>query len=150
LGYYKPLGPSFVFESYTGMGTGTLSFDNEDHVGMDKFSTRFAQFFIQPSIGISKDNFEFAYSLRFVNLRFYDGDTSEYVYDPSSSSNRDLSKIHKSSYDFVEHAWTLRLGYEHFKFQVQFQKVKKVGTKNIKFIPYDLSVGIHINIADRY
>lgn len=116
-GYFKPIKEHGVFEVYGGAG-----WSNQDHVyrntlydpiypayGNPRAGTSEASFikvFIQPSIGMIFDAFEFAFSTRFNRLTFYK-----------------LSAIAGAgNYYFFEPALTIRAGWERVKIQFRVQQ----------------------------
>ena len=148
IGYFKPIKKNGVFEFYAGSGRGKLSFNNEDHVGRDKFSANFSRYFVQPSIGLTFGAIDIAYSLRYVNLRFHGSDTSEYEYE--NTTGKDLSEIEKHSYSFREPGLTLRVGWKYVKLHFHIASAYQIGGPDIKQQEMNGNFGLHINIAKRY
>lgn len=132
-GYFKPIKEHGVFEVYGGAG-----WSNQDHVyrntlydpiypayGNPRAGTSEASFikvFIQPSIGMIFDAFEFAFSTRFNRLTFYkvendiDRVLNDYEFDKISAI------AGARNYSFFEPALTLRAGWERVKIQFRVQQ----------------------------
>ena len=154
-GYFKPLGKNGIFETYAGGGMGSVTFDRSysDTTGgpstsFDKYSAKTTRYFIQPSIGLSIENLDFAFSTRFVSLKFSNIDTAGYT--PNGLFEQDLSDLDKTTYMFIEPALILRLGWKYVKFHFQALLSLPLNSEPINFVPFSVNFGIHINIAPRY
>ncbi|MDF1695702.1 MAG: hypothetical protein P1U56_07730 [Saprospiraceae bacterium] len=150
IGHFQRIGDMGVFEIYGGGGMGKIAFDNRNGMTMDKFSTEYSRYFLQPSFGISNEVVELAFALRFVNLRFYNVDDSEYVFNGSNTFGEDLSKIDQSTYSFVEPSVTFRVGWKFAKFQFQIARARQINFAPIDFRKVEYNFGVHINIAKRH
>jgi hypothetical protein len=151
VGYFKPFNGIGVFEIYGGGGIGSISFDEYENY-LDKYSAATSRFFIQPSVGISNKYLDIAFSLRFVSLKFYNADTSEYVYGSSSFNNEenvDLNELDKHDYTFIEPALTCRFGWKYVKFHLQAVFPNQLNNAPINYNKSSLFAGVHFNIAQR-
>ena len=150
IGYFKPIQDRGVFEIYGGGGLGNISFDRKDDPSgnsIDNYFAKTSRFFIQPSLGYTDDNFGFAFSLRYVRLKFYDADLSNYK--DTRFFEQDLRDLENFTYTFVEPSATFRAGWDKIKFQLQ--GILSISTNSfIDYTPFVISLGIHFNLAPRY
>lgn len=152
-GYFMGLGESGVFEIWGGGGAGKVTFDRSyaDSTSTkmtDQYSAKTARFFIQPGIGLTTKTVDFAFSLRYVGLKFSNIDTVGYTQDVLLEE--DLSNLDKTMYSFFEPAVTLRAGKEYVKFHLQAIWSLKLNEDRLNYIPFTINFGAHINIAPRY
>jgi hypothetical protein len=155
VGYFTSFGKGGVIEIYGGGGKGSISFDALENTNtggnyLDKYSAKSSRLFIQSSVGMKKGSFDFAFSLRFLRLNFYDADTSEYTYNSSIPENPDLSQLELYNYSFIEPGLTFRYGFRYIKVQVQYTYSKQLDSHKIEHVDGKLNVGVHINIAEMY
>lgn len=152
-GYFKKLSDNAIFECYGGLGFGNSSFKKFDSDSLSAlpvlkstFFTKTARFFVQPSIGYTIDNFDVAFSTRFIVQNYYGVDTSGFtkidLYD-NKLLNIDQPFL------FMEPAITLRFGYKYLKFHAQAIFSYKYNVDRLNYMPFVFNVGIHVNIADR-
>jgi hypothetical protein len=152
-GYFMGLGESGVFEVWGGGGVGKVTFDrsysdSNSTTMTDQYSANTSRFFIQPSIGLTTKNFDFAFSMRFAGLKFSNIDTTGYT--PDGLLIEDLSNLDKPLYSFFEPAITLRAGKEYVKFHLQAIWSIKMNEDRLNYIPFTVNFGAHINIAPRF
>lgn len=83
--------------------------------------------FIQPSIGISNNFYDFAISSRFSRVN-YDLSKVQTFYE-----NVDLQDVGKKDFYFVEPAFTLGIGYKFIKFRYQGIFLSKISSGKIKY-----------------
>jgi hypothetical protein len=144
-GAFVPMKDNMVFESYFGVGFGKIEngFDDDATTKLD-----FNRYFIQPSLGYTSDFLDFAVSLRLSGLRYNDihftGELDTEDMDQIQYINRNPFSI------LVEPAITLRAGWEHVKFQLQFGY--SVNATNPDLLQEDLnaSIGMYFTISDKY
>jgi len=140
----------FNFEVYGGAGIGEIEFKPREDYTQDYFYAKNARLFIQPALGFSKKIFDFAFSIRFSHLNYFDSVTSNYQYDPNASlQENNLKILENSNYTFVEPAITFRIGWKYVKFHTQMVVPYQIGGRNINH-QGNINVGIHVNIAKRY
>lgn len=154
-GFFSPFGKSGMFEVYGGAGAGSVSFDRSfsDTSGgpstvFNRYYAKTTRFFVQPSVGLSHDNVDLAFSTRFVGLQFSDIDTSGYT--QFFLIENDLSELGKPFYMFLEPAVTLRAGWKYVKFHLQCLLSAKLNSEPLNYIPFSFNMGMHINIAPRH
>lgn len=142
LGYFKPLGQKFVFETYGGVGLGSVK--NKYSLGDSK--VKFTRLFIQPNIGFSTRGFEVAFSSRFAGLNFHAVEYSSIeLYDED-----DLEYIKNNKFSFLfEPALTIRGGWEQFKIQLQLVHSKNINNKNLLQEEGNINIGFYFDIASR-
>lgn len=149
VGHFRTMKEEGVFEIYAGGGFGDIGFDNRFGRTMDKFSTNYARYFVQPSIGFSSELFDMALAVRFVNLRFFNVDDSQYVFDESNEFEQDLSLIDQSTYTFAEPSLTIRAGWRYVKLQFQAVRAHQLNNAPIAFREVKYYLGIHLNFSKR-
>jgi len=154
-GYFMPLEKLGVLEVYGGGGFGKLTFNDSysDTTGgssttYDRYSANTIRFFIQPSIGISSNDLDLAFSTRIVGLKFMNIDTSGYT--QTDLIENDISQLNKPLYMFLEPAITLRFGWKYVKFHVQAIASAKLNSEPLNYSPFSVNMGVHIDIAPRY
>lgn len=161
IGYYKPLGKSRVFEIYGGVGGSkqhhqyrNMIFDplppttyNYDGGTSD---LSFTKIFIQPSMGLTFNGFDVAFSTRFCRLSFNKIDNridkllneDEFKYLNTIAQNR--------KFLFFEPALTIRGGWENLKVQLQGATASYLNNHKWYFDEFHISIGLYVAIAERY
>lgn len=152
-GYFMPLGESGVFEAYGGGGIGSNSFnrnysDTASTIIFDNYSTSKARFFVQPSIGMTNKNIDFAFSTRVVGLKFNNITSTGYTQEELKIDN--LTDLDKPLFLFFEPALTFRVGWNYVKFHTQAIMSLKMNSEPLNYIPFSINFGAHINIAQRF
>ena len=148
IGYFRQVNEIGTFEIFAGVGHGLVSFENSsDGFTMNKFSTRFERYFIQPSIGWKQDRYELAFSLRYSYVNFYDTDLSEYVFDPEEGFE-DLNLARQNPFHFVDPAVTFKAGNEFGKLFIQLQRSNQWGDPDIRNRSNILGFGVSLNITN--
>lgn len=154
-GYSMKLGASGIFETYGGAGIGKVTYNRSysDTSGgptttTDRYTASTTRFFIQPSVGVTNENVDFAFSTRIVGLKFSNIDTAGYTQD--ILLEEDLSNLNKPLYTFFEPALTLRVGYKYVKFHLQAIYSIKLNQDRLNYLPFSINFGAHINIAPRF
>ena len=151
LGYYKPLGKSGVFEVYGGLGMGGqhhryASYFSEsgstDYGSSDLF---LAKFFVQPSLGLTYDFFDLAFSTRLYSVNYLS--VRDHTFGDSYISEN-LSALSSKSHFFLEPALTLRGGWKSVKVQFQLSIPGYLNSPRLYFYEeYHFSMGLFIFIA---
>jgi hypothetical protein len=144
-GAFVPMKDNMVFESYFGVGFGKIEngFDDDATTKLD-----FNRYFIQPSLGYTSDFLDFAVSLRLSGLRYND---IHFTGDLDTDDMDQIQYINRNPFSIlVEPALTLRAGWEHIKFQLQFGY--SINTTNPDLLQEDLnaSIGMYFTISDKY
>ncbi|MGV6844636.1 MAG: hypothetical protein ACWA42_00735 [Lutibacter sp.] len=137
-GYFKPLGQNFVFETYGGVGLGSV----KNYYDPGNSKAKLTRYFIQPSIGYTTRGFEIALSSRLANLNY--GSISN---SPELDGNTDLEylKNHKSSI-LLEPALTIRTGWDKFKIQLQFVSSLNLNNPKLKQDNGNVNVGLYLDL----
>ena len=153
-GYYKPLDKETIFEVYSGIGA-----SNQQHHYLNGITTftstsngsvnmSFAKLFIQPSLGITFNGVDFAFSSRLSYLSFYQ------IKNNILDSARDFQFVDTISKNrnslLLEPAITIRGGWKYTKLQLQFVFQKNLNNPNLRFITGNLSLGLYISLAKRF
>ncbi len=121
LGYYRPIGEHFVFETYGIAGFGKF----ENHLPSTqeqypettgKISGNIGRYGLQPNFGFVTKYFTIALSSRFVVLNYSDID-GDLIYNNEDQAT--YLRENKTHF-LIEPALTLRGGLEWLQFQIQF------------------------------
>lgn len=152
-GYFTKLGEDGIFESYAGGGGGSMFFDwttfkNDSQIAHRQFKTNYTKVFIQPAIGLSMNNIDFAFSVRWTGIKFSTSDTLRYT--NLALENMQINDLSKPFYSFIEPALTLRFGFKYVKFQMQTLLSLKTNKDPLFYFPFTQTFTLHINIAKRY
>ena len=161
IGYYKPLQKSGVFEIYGGAG-----WSNQSHLYRNTINDpgnpaynninggtseeSFIKVFIQPSIGMTFNGFDFAFSTRFNTLSFFNIENqinktlNEYNFEKLSAISQ------TKNYLFLEPALTIRGGWKYLKVQLQGSTGSYLNNDHYPFDPYNISVGLNVTVAKRF
>lgn len=161
IGYYKPLQKSGVFEIYGGVGGSTQHHqyintnfgsgnppDKNPSAGTSELS--FIKIFVQPSIGMTFNGFEFAFSTRFNRLTFNKTDNhidkllNEYEFDKLNTTAQTKNFL------FFEPALTIRGGWKYLKVQLQGATASYLNNEHYHFDQYHISIGLNVAIVKRY
>jgi hypothetical protein len=153
LGYFTPLSDEFMFEVYGGGGFGKVSLDIESSfdgqlLGSSRYSADNIKLFLQPAIGTSTDNVDFAFSARITALKFNNIDTLNYTSDLLRS--RRIYDIHQPTFIFVEPGATLRFGYKYLKFHMQVFYSLNTNAYDLNYRRTNVNMGLTFNIANRF
>ena len=151
-GYFVPIGEKGVFEVFGGAG-----FNNQHHVFSTSSSTNatasgsltwdlaYLKEFIQPSIGITGNGFDAAFSTRLCHMAFTRTETSPTQQPTLVKLNEDIFMI--------EPAVTIRFGWKYAKFQLQvvtcFDNTKYAQSFRA-FERWNANVGIFFSLSNRF
>ncbi|MDX5347827.1 MAG: hypothetical protein LPK19_11330 [Hymenobacteraceae bacterium] len=153
VGYYVPFSDEGRFEVYGGAGYGRVTYEREFTDQMsepyyDKFSANNMRFFIQPNIGRSTENFEFAFSTRLVGLQFNNVSQTGYTQEELEFEN--LTGLDQSIHAFIEPGITIRGGYKWIKLHSQVIFSQKLTSTDINYNPFNMNFGIQIDLSKKY
>ncbi|MBI1226905.1 MAG: hypothetical protein GC192_16860 [Bacteroidetes bacterium] len=141
LGYFKPIGTGFIFETYGLIGFG--SFENHFPTSNNgKISGKLSRYGIQPSIGYKTNNFSIALSSRLSSLH-YGEPNGDLVFD--GMNQIDYLK-ENDAFLLLEPALTIRAGLEKVKLQVQLIRGFNLTDSDFRQDESLLSVGVNINV----
>ena len=110
----------------------------------------FIKIFIQPSIGMTFNGFDFAFSTRFNRLSFNKTDnqidklSNEYEFDKLNTIAQTKNFL------FFEPALTIRGGWKYLKVQLQGATASYLNNEHYHFDQYHISIGLNVAIAKRY
>ena len=161
IGYYKPLHKSGVFEIYGGVGgskqhhqyrseiydPGNPAYNNFNAGTSD---VTFIKIFVQPSIGMTFNGFDFAFSTRFNRLSFNKTDNhidkllNEHEFEKLNTTAQTKNFL------FFEPALTIRGGWKYLKVQLQGATASYLNNEHYHFDQYHISIGLNVAIAKRY
>lgn len=161
IGYYRPLRKSGVFEIYGGAGGSrqhhqymsenydpSNPLNNNPYAGTSAES--FIKIFIQPSIGITFNWFDLAFSTRFNRLSFNDIENQIDITSNKSEFEKLSSTAQTKIFWFFEPALTIRGGWKYLKVQLQGSTGSYLNNEHYQFDQFHVSVGINIAIAKRF
>ena len=107
----------------------------------------FRKIFVQPSIGLTFDYFDIAFTPSISNVFYYNINNSlgpsNYVYDHINELSR------QRSYFFLEPAITIRAGWKYVKVQTQFIGIHNFTRSDLKFTG-QTNIGLVFSFADKY
>ncbi len=147
LGYYKNIGPFFLFDTYGLIGLGEM----ENHfpttvstypLTTGKISANMLQVGLQPSISFHMNYFSISGSAKIGSLN-YSKIVGSFIFDTVDQIN--YLNDHKSNV-MVEPALTVRAGLTKIKLQIQLIKSFNLSTSNFKQDNTLLSVGLNFRI----
>ena len=157
IGYYKPLHKSGVFEIYGGVGGSKQHHQYRGEIGNPAYNLNagtsdlsFLKIFIQPSVGMTFNGFDFAFSTRFNRLSFnktvnqIDELSNDYEFDKLNTIAQTKTFL------FFEPALTIRGGWKYLKVQLQGATANYINNEHYHFDEYHISIGLNVAIAKRY
>ena len=152
-GYYKAFGDNGIFELYGGGGFGMYDFDydvfeNDEFQSTYEYDASSWRVFLQPSLGFVSDNFEVAFSTRFMGVSFFD--IAYRNYTEEDLIYEDLNDLGTTMYPFIEPAVTIRAGHKSVKFHIQLIYSKKLTERSLSYMPVNLNIGINLRISDLF
>lgn len=155
LGYYKPFSEHGVFEIFGGLGGSNqhhhysvYQWNSSNNLNSGTSDLSFTKLFIQPAIGVTFENIDFALSTRISRLSF------------NKINNQILESIDQSEYDrlnslaqnknhlSIEPALTLRAGFKNIKLQVQAIGAG-YSNNNDYFETIHLSIGLSVAFTSK-
>ena len=150
VGYFKPIGTNGVFEVYGGGGYGNVNINSSStfpgSVGnyQRTLTTLATKFFLQPSIGLTNEIFDLAFTPRLTGMMYdnrtldgYPIDELDIVKILEDDGLNTLTGLHM----FFEPGVTFRVGYKWIKFQTQIFYVAQISGEDISYIPLQFHIG---------
>jgi hypothetical protein len=126
LGYYTKFADYMVFETYGGIGAGSLKYS--EHEQSKLFKNKQRKYFITPTIGYVSTFFDAGFSTRFTNISLY-------------NETEDLNGI------FIEPSLTFKLGFENLKFIFDFGRSIDISKSNeLPYFPYFMNIGGQLSL----
>ncbi len=139
-GYFKQMDDNNIFQCFGGAGYGIVSFDNVYSSYTEHYKASATKIFIQPSFGYSDKNFDVAFAVKAMSMKFFGVDTTNYsVYSLKSD---DLYNIDKHPYIFLEPSLTARAGSENAKVFLQLLYSNKMNAEPIRYYSLNFYLGI--------
>jgi len=142
IGYYSFKDEEKSFEVYGGGGIGSLSLNNNWGSDPQKVNAMATKFFIQPSVGISKEYFDLAFAVKAVNLKFYDVHSENYSDDDLIAKK--LFHIDTEPLLFIEPSFTARAGVKNIKAHFQYLYSSKISGPEINYMGYYIFLGLSV------
>jgi hypothetical protein len=157
-GYFTKLNENWVFETYGGYGAGNVLniYTNNNPYWHDGDLPLYKGYtmmnvnraFLQPSIGYTNMNFDFAVSARLAGLWYTHlkthGLPADFFYA------KDIAMMRKNVFMQIEPAVTLRGGWKYVKLQGQLGYSGNINNKPLLQIPFNLNLGIYLSFAQKY
>jgi hypothetical protein len=143
VGYYKPLGSVGVFEIYGGYGA---SSQHHQYYSNGTADLRFRKVFVQPSIGLTGNWYEMAFSLPLSRVSF--NEINDYT---TGGEQQGLDKLtYAGPSCILEPAFTIRGGWKYVKLQFQYVHVLSLTNQDLPFERDKVSLGVYFSIVRRY
>ena len=143
VGFFKPIGKHFVFETYGGFGQGSVT--NNSRIGRSTF--KLSRYFIQPSIGFTTPWFDIAASARFCELSYNQLDSGKTI--STDKTELDYITDNKTSLLF-EPALTIRGGWKYIKCQMQLGLSQNLTNPDFQQEVFNFNLGVYVAISDKY
>lgn len=145
LGYYLPFGEKYVFETYGGYSTANVRTAHDSYLENVGSKVHSWSLFVQPAIGFHKKHAEMAFSTRFRILDFND---LTFDYHQNGSPDNSLSYLVSMPMTLcIEPAYTLRVGGETVKFQMQVGISAPVNNVDyLEYDPFNFNFGLIFNV----
>lgn len=137
-----------VFETYAGLGFGNSNFSYEardvnSNPVKQTFNSNGVKYFIQPDIGFKTKYFDWALGTRFTGIEYLNPTITN---AKANIPNDRYSSVGATTYFFLEPAVTLRFGYKHIKFQVQYCHSMKLNNSPLYYTDYMVNAGLFFNM----
>jgi hypothetical protein len=143
LGYYKTLGRFASFDIYGGLGHSRQHHVYSTYPGISDIS--FTNYFIQPSVGLTFDFMDVAFSSRLCRVHYFDMKNND------NYSDDELAALDNKNHYFLEPAITMRAGWKYVKAQFQASYVDYLNSPKLYIgEEYHFSLGLYFAIAGRY
>ena len=145
-GYFIPITPNWVFETYGIVGFGSFenhlpSTKNENPLTNGDISANILRIGIQPNFGYKTKYFSAAISSRIVNLS-YNNIKGDLIYD---NTNQTSYLDDNSSNFLIEPAITIRGGFEKLKLQMQYGYSANLTNSDFRQDKSFLTLGLNYN-----
>lgn len=149
---FIPIGKIYVFETTVGFAGGNAK-NGYINGGSIENKVNFVNFFIQPSIGLIKERFEIAISLKYnihtytdLNITLINSAKNQGILEQSGAIYYDYP-INKT-FHFLEPAFTIRYGWEDVKISLQIVPSFIVGDADFARENANASLGIHFKFGN--
>ncbi len=148
-GIFKPLGKNFVFETYGGLGYGSLNnlYYTEDGERQIKVNTDYLRLFAQPQIALTTKVVDFAFTSRFSYINFGEAPNvtgaPEFVREELQSIRDNQGNL------FWEPGLTLRLGWDYVKLEGQFLLSAPFSDNDLNADPFNINIGLTIKLPGK-
>ncbi len=145
-GYYKPLQGNYIFETYTGLGFGSVK--NEYSTGGSS-KVSFDKFFLQPSIGYSGKIFDIGLASKFSLVKMMINH-STFMDESDPFKTYDMEYIKANPFSVLwEPSLFVRIGFETVKAQFQFTPSYNLNNKMLAQNVAVLSCGLSISLKPK-
>jgi hypothetical protein len=144
VGYFHPYKEDLVIEVFGGYG---LSQQYHSYSSNLSAQLSYNRIFIQPSIGFSKDYFDFAFTPTLSRLQYQSIQTNLDLTDAHFDGLNSIN-AHKTSFLF-EPTITLRAGWKYVKLQTQLTRLRNLSHRNLPVEKSHINVGLSIAFAER-
>jgi hypothetical protein len=138
-GYHFNLNKHFIIETFAGYGNANLNKNNET------FHLSFDRFYIYPIFGFQSKFVDIAYSIRYNYLTYHFKGIPP-PYSKTQTAFWEPYNLNNNSYEFLESALTLRLGYKYIKLQGQYNWIVGHDKYNFNYMENNISISLFIMI----
>ncbi len=148
-GLYKQLGKRFVFETYGGLGYGSLNnlYYTEDGEREIKVNTDYLRLFAQPQIALTTKVIDFAFTSRFTYANFGQAPNiiglPEYVQEQLQYIRDNQGNL------FWEPGITLRLGWDYVKLEGQLLFSAPFTNNDLNADPINFNLGVTMKLPGK-
>jgi len=151
-GYFFPVGNDFVFETYVGLGKGQSFYPLNALFPQlnDVIEVQFDRYFLQPAIGYTSKNIDFAFSTRVCMVDYYGN--KPYAWGTNENLN-DINYARINQFFTMDPALTFRFGFRNVKIQFQSLYIFPLEKKYQDGIFYDrwnINLGIQLNFGGHF
>ena len=137
--YFLPFGSQFVFESTAGFGGGKITNVHD----FSSSTAKFRNYYLQPSIGIAGEHFDLALSTKYSIISYHH---LNLFVNTSDAGAYPISK----PYSMLEPAITVRAGWQHVKFQIQYVHSFNLTSEKFNQDYVNLNFGLYFMLTDKY
>jgi len=148
-GLFRPLGKTFVFETYGGAGYGSINnqYYTEDGERQIKVNTDYLRLFAQPQIALTTKVVDFAFTSRFSYINF--GQVPNVTGAPEFV-REELQVIRDNQGNlFWEPGLTLRLGWDYVKLEGQLLFSAPFSNNDLNADPINFNLGVTMKLPGK-
>ncbi len=148
-GLFRPLGKHFVFETYGGLGYGSLNnqYYTEDGERQIKVNTDYLRLFAQPQIALTTKVVDLAFTSRFSYINF--GEAPNIIGLPETVQ-QELQYIRNNQGNlFWEPGLTLRLGWDYVKLEGQLLFSGPFTNNDLNADPFNFNLGVTMKLPSK-
>jgi hypothetical protein len=135
LGYYTLITDKISFETYGGIG---WIWTKNEYESKAITGVRGNRYFVQPAIGFHLNHVDLGVSVRFAGVNF-----TKFTYSQGANNKQDIINLQNDPFSmFAEPAFTMRVGGEYIRFQLQVLASFPLNNSFIEYDPFSISTGL--------